>query len=46
MHFKKVGIVKEFISEIVDYVDVNQSKNWKQLLTLSKYLELNMKMLI
>ena len=45
--FKKVAIVKEYISCIIDYIDVNQStNNWRVLETLGKYLDLNNKMLI
>eukprot|EP00347_Sterkiella_histriomuscorum_P002311 403368647 len=44
--FKKVVIVKEFINNIVDYINVNKATDIKQLETLNHYLDLNLKMLI
>lgn len=46
-YFKKVAIVKEYICSIVDFIDINNFKNdWRILQALSKYLDLNNKMLI
>ncbi|CDW89230.1 at hook motif family protein [Stylonychia lemnae] len=43
---KKVAIVKEFINQVLDYVDVNKCSNWKQLEILGRYIEINANMLI
>jgi hypothetical protein len=45
-HFKKVAIVKEYLLNIIDYIDINQSTDWHRLQVLGKYLDLNNKMLI
>lgn len=44
--FKKVAVVKDFISPIIDYVNVNEGNDWRQLEILGKYLDSNIKMLI
>lgn len=39
-------MVKDFISPIIDYVNVNEGNDWRQLEILGKYLDSNIKMLI